>query len=593
MAKFCLNKKSKRVKAALRYKVEKKVRQHNRKLKREAKKNPKKGKKQKPVIIPNICPFKDDILKEVEAMKQQKIAEKQLKKQELADEREKQKEATNEIKKSGGVEQLVDNADMRGRIHEAFESKKQKTDEYGTDDKKQENSLKAYYKEFKKVLQSADVILEVVDARDPLGTRCEQVEQAVKEASGNKRLVMILNKADLIPRANLDEWLKYLRKSIPAVAFKASTQDQQNRLGHKKMSKGKKDEKIMKGSACVGADLLMSLLGNYCRNKGIKTSITVGVVGLPNVGKSSIINSLKRQRACGVGSTPGITKRMQVVQLDSKIKLLDSPGIVFSNNSQDSDSAVVLKNAVKVGNIKDPITPASAILQRANKNTVMELYNLHNYESPQDFFAQLASRMGRYKRGGIPDQFAAARILLEDWNTGKVKYYTLPPENLIENGEHTGATIVSSFAEEFDLNKFEAMETEILGQLSNPNADLATQISSTGPVKAGWEDDEMQLDDINTLISSSVNIQSSKNKRKGKDTSEQDPGRKRKVDPEMTLEGNTQNVKRQKKDIKRKRKQKVRLEKKTNSLVGALEVIEIGDTADDNYDFNEHFTVTE
>lgn len=52
----------------------------------------------------------------------------------------------------------------------------------------------------------------------------------------------------------------------------------------------------------------MSLLGNYCRNQGMKTAITVGVVGLPNVGKSSIINSLNRSKACNVGSTPGVTK---------------------------------------------------------------------------------------------------------------------------------------------------------------------------------------------------------------------------------------------------------------------------------------------
>lgn len=98
-----LDKKSKRVKAGLRYRVEKKVRQHNKKLKRETKKNPKKGKKQTPVVIPNICPFKDELLKEAETIKQQKIEEREIKKKEIALEKEKEKIA----KKSGGVEQLV------------------------------------------------------------------------------------------------------------------------------------------------------------------------------------------------------------------------------------------------------------------------------------------------------------------------------------------------------------------------------------------------------------------------------------------------------------------------------------------------------
>lgn len=65
---------------------------------------------------------------------------------------------------------------------------------------------------------------------------------------------------------------------------------------------------LMTSSKALGAEVLMQLLKNYCRNKDIKTAITVGVVGLPNVGKSSLINSLKRSKACGVGATPGFTK---------------------------------------------------------------------------------------------------------------------------------------------------------------------------------------------------------------------------------------------------------------------------------------------
>lgn len=67
-------------------------------------------------------------------------------------------------------------------------------------------------------------------------------------------------------------------------------------------------------SLCVhaGADALIKLLKNYCRNKDLKTSIHVGVIGFPNVGKSSLINSLKRSKVCGVGATPGFTKTAQV-----------------------------------------------------------------------------------------------------------------------------------------------------------------------------------------------------------------------------------------------------------------------------------------
>ena len=93
------------------------------------------------------------------------------------------------------------------------------------------------------------------------------------------------------------------------------------------------------------------------------------LLGLPNVGKSSIINSLKRSKACLVGATPGITKSMQEVALDSKIILLDSPGMVLAAGNM-SDSSVALRNAIKVESLTDPITPVEAILRRTNKEYV-------------------------------------------------------------------------------------------------------------------------------------------------------------------------------------------------------------------------------
>lgn len=93
-----------------------------------------------------------------------------------------------------------------------------------------ETSLRTFYKEFKKVVDAADVIIQVLDARDPLGSRCPQVEDMIINSGQNKKLVLLLNKIDLVPKSNVQEWLKYLRSQYPTVAFKASTQNQNERL---------------------------------------------------------------------------------------------------------------------------------------------------------------------------------------------------------------------------------------------------------------------------------------------------------------------------------------------------------------------------
>ncbi|CAH1998927.1 unnamed protein product [Acanthoscelides obtectus] len=569
MAHLNLKKKSKRQPARQRYKILKKIRLHNKKARREAKKNPTK-KKQEIIQVPNICPFKEDILKEVEAYKKQKEEEKNRKKEEARLEREKQNKEKKKQQLSGGLEKLRANAELRDKLHQHFTpDTSNKTHETSN-----ENSLKQYYKEFKKVIEVADVILEVVDARDPLGTRCSQVEKAVQDTGGSKRLVLVLNKADLVPRYALDQWLKYFKATVPTVAFKASTQTQNRKLGQKKFSKS---QDIVQNSACVGADLLMSLLANYCRNKGIKTSVTVGVVGLPNVGKSSIINSLKRSKACNVGATPGVTKAMQIVQLDSKIKLLDSPGIVFAAGN---DAGAALRNAVNISSLSDPLTPANAILQKVSKQQIMEMYDVPEYNSPEEFYALKATRTGRFKKGGVPDIVAAARGLLEDWNSGKIKYYTVPPEgtdNLIS------AKIVSEVGKEFDIESFEAMETDVLSKIEKESDKKdAFVLDSMGTVDAI---EEMEQDGEDDLLSKNMTVAQKKTEKQ-----KQAP-RVKKPDPEMELEGNQKLNQLKKNQFKKEKKQRKRREKVALQLSAGLENFNIteGSTSTESYDFKTDF----
>ncbi|CAH1998928.1 unnamed protein product [Acanthoscelides obtectus] len=321
----------------------------------------------------------------------------------------------------------------------------------------------------------------------------------------------------------------------------------------------------------------MSLLANYCRNKGIKTSVTVGVVGLPNVGKSSIINSLKRSKACNVGATPGVTKAMQIVQLDSKIKLLDSPGIVFAAGN---DAGAALRNAVNISSLSDPLTPANAILQKVSKQQIMEMYDVPEYNSPEEFYALKATRTGRFKKGGVPDIVAAARGLLEDWNSGKIKYYTVPPEgtdNLIS------AKIVSEVGKEFDIESFEAMETDVLSKIEKESDKKdAFVLDSMGTVDAI---EEMEQDGEDDLLSKNMTVAQKKTEKQ-----KQAP-RVKKPDPEMELEGNQKLNQLKKNQFKKEKKQRKRREKVALQLSAGLENFNIteGSTSTESYDFKTDF----
>lgn len=155
-----------------------------------------------------------------------------------------------------------------------------------------------------------------------MACRCRDLEREALGMQGDKKIILVLNKIDLVPSGNADAWLACLRREFATVLFKANTQNQNSNLSSASIYKKTLSKRVelanelTSSSKAIGADKLLELIKNYSKTDGIKGAVTVGVIGYPNVGKSSVINSLKRAKACGVSSTPGFTKGLQEVIID-------------------------------------------------------------------------------------------------------------------------------------------------------------------------------------------------------------------------------------------------------------------------------------
>jgi nuclear GTP-binding protein len=447
----------------LQKKIKKKVNNHHERMRKLGRMNPHKKKLSKDPGIPNLWPLKEQLINEIESERQAladaKVENKVQKRKALEAKRRAEMVAQAASRAGNAMSHIaepVDNFLLTGvPLKEAEVTKRH-----------------WYFKELKKVVNLADVIIQVLDARDPLGCRCPEVEKMAMQClnpdgSPAKRIILLLNKIDLVPRDVVQQWIEYFRREYPTLGFKASTQQQKDRLTQTQGKIADMSSKQIGSSACVGGQALVGLLKNYCRAIGqTKKSITVGIVGFPNVGKSSIINSLKRARAVQVGSTPGLTKAVQTVRLDRNISLVDSPGVLFSSGD---DSTLVLRNCLRVEQLEDPAGAVAMILDKVNHEKLMELYRIPRFAETDDFLMLIAQKFGKLGRGGVPNLILAARQVLEDWNSNKIPFYTVPPQTK----DIVQSVFVSQWSAEFNLREFESNMIQEMDELEQDQKVMA------------------------------------------------------------------------------------------------------------------------
>lgn len=266
---------------------------------------------------------------------------------------------------------------------------------------------KRIWGEFFKVVDCSDVILHIIDARNVPGTRCNMIERHIRDNASHKHLVFVLNKIDLVPNWVAKRWMGELAKDRPTIAFHAS-------MTH-----------------AFGKGALISLLRQFGKLHEDKKQISVGVIGYPNVGKSSVINTLISKKSCKVAPIPGETKIWQYITLFKRISLIDCPGVVV-DTAGDTETESVLKGVVRAERLETPEDFIEAILEKVKREHIAGQYKFTKDESKwknvTHLLETIANKAGRLLKGGEPCIRSAAITIINDFQRGRLPHYVAPLE---------------------------------------------------------------------------------------------------------------------------------------------------------------------
>tara|TARA_Y100000310_G_scaffold343535_1_gene451680 strand:+ start:1205 stop:2020 length:816 start_codon:yes stop_codon:yes gene_type:complete len=247
-----------------------------------------------------------------------------------------------------------------------------------------------YWKVLEKIIDESDIILEILDARMPELSRNEELENLIKQKG--KRLVFILNKSDLITDKLIAKRKAKLKSRASTYAISAKNKETLSKLRQFIFAQARGSE-----------------------------FFRVGVVGYPNTGKSSIINSLVRRRKAPVSSRAGTTHGQQWIKMAENIRVIDSPGIIPLKQTDEVRYALIgSKNPEKIQNLELVAHKIIEILKETN--------SLHNYykidpeiTDNDEIIEAIGRKRGFLKKGNEIDDTRVAITLIRDWQSGKLR----------------------------------------------------------------------------------------------------------------------------------------------------------------------------
>ncbi|KAG4071382.1 hypothetical protein HA402_004086 [Bradysia odoriphaga] len=338
-----------------------------------------------------------------------------------------------------------------------------------------------FWRQLWRVVERSDVVVQIVDARNPLLFHSEDLERYVKEVSEHKMNMVLVNKADFLTEQQRHIWAEYFQSRNIQVAFFSAilaqeeikkeqhqereaeelnrmkdlnvsevtelaknlldslvkTEQQLNTIIDKIEAQSSPPSESSSTKILTRSELIELFRNIHNQPKVTEGLTTIGLVGYPNVGKSSTINSLMIEKKVSVSATPGKTKHFQTLFLDKDLLLCDCPGLVMPSFVL-TKADMILNGILPIDQMRDFVPPVNVLCTQIPRHILEDRYGIMIAKPPEGedpkrppYAEELLLSYG-YNRGfmtanGQPDQSRSARYVLKEYVCGKLLFCHAPP----------------------------------------------------------------------------------------------------------------------------------------------------------------------